>query len=444
MSGSPSEAEVQAQWRAAVNVLEKTRNHIDGTVAGAGGLFDTLVQALEGEYTPAGLQSFVTRYRQDLSSLIDSDRALAALQPCLFEYGKLITEGGPRNLADLWRAIYNHFVANTLTVESRAITYDTSATAGAGNVGNGVMSRLTVDDNGFNLEACHVEKKVFRCIQDQNTGAEEHAETWECIGAQQSQDAVLLPSFGSGVLSKVQIRSKHAGTGDGGSSLNNSSFDTFSLAASPKFARWTETAGGAYVGQDTTNFYRSNPNASVDGALKITGGSGTVTLTQTLENMRLGSVDPNAPYFFRVMVNKTVGTASGGNIVISVGGVDVTQSIAGLGSGWQEILVPIGASCWPRSFNEASFAVVITWETSASGYLLVDDAIFCRWDYIDGTYWLLRQNAASPTAWLLDDTLEFTDTGGAPATGKIQYWAWVAGLGYLPSTTGTPSFTEPT
>ena len=48
----------------------------------------------------------------------------------------------------------------------------------------------------------------------------------------------------------------------------------------------------------------------------------------------------------------------------------------------------------------------------------------------------------TPVAWALDDTLEFTDTGGAAATAKIQYWLWVAGLGYLP-TDASPTFTDP-
>ena len=55
MSGSPTEAEVQTQWRAAVNMLESLRNYADGTVAGGGNLIQTLYDSLEGEYTPPGL-----------------------------------------------------------------------------------------------------------------------------------------------------------------------------------------------------------------------------------------------------------------------------------------------------------------------------------------------------------------------------------------------------
>ena len=443
MSGSPSEAEVQSQWRAAVKLLESTRNYADGTVGGAGGLLDVLVQALEGEYTPSGLTNAAQRFRQGLSSLIDSNRAGEFLAPVLYEYGRLITLGGFRNLADLWTALYEHFHRNTLTVESRAISYDSTATAGGSNVGNGSMSRLTVDRNGYSLEACTVETKLFRCRQDQNTGAQKHAEVFEVIGQAQSPDALLLASFGSGIRSRAQIRSRHAGTGNGGSLLKNSSWDTYNSGATPKFTGWTETAGGSSITQDTTDYYRTNPSTTVDGALKITGGGGTVTLTQSIEDMRRQQLDPDTPYFFRIMVNKTIGTASGGTVTIRMGSKSVDTTIAALGSGWQEIKIAIGTDCWPRNFNENNLTIEVEWSSSTSGYLLVDDAIFTEWDVVDGTFWLLRHNAASPTAWMLDDTLEFTDTGGAPATAKIQWWAWVAGLGYLPSTTGTPTFTEP-
>jgi len=68
--------------------------------------------------------------------------------------------------------------------------------------------------------------------------------------------------------------------------------------------------------------------------------------------------------------------------------------------------------------------------------------IFAPWDLIDGTYWCLRGNAATHTAWAVDDTLTVTDAGGAPGTGKIQWWLFVSGFGYLPSS-GSPTFTDP-
>lgn len=440
MSGSPSEAEIQTQWKNAVDLLESTRSYADTDVVGAAGLIDVLMQSLEGEYTPSALSSAAQQFRASLSSLVDQGRALQFLEPILREYAGVIDAGGSgfTDLALVRRAIYEHFVDNSLSVKTRAITFDSSATAGAGNVGNGAMSRLTVDENSFPLEACTVETKQFRCRSDQNTGANKQAEAFQHIGSLASYDALERDVKGSGARAQATIYSRHAGSGNGGSRLRNSTFSTYSASASPKFANWTESAGGASITQDTTNYYRGAPGTTTDASLKITGGAGTVTLKQAVTER----VDFATPYFLRVMLNKTIGTALGGTVTIRMGSVSASVTIAALGAGWQELYIAFDDDCWPANFNEAPLDIEIEWSSSTSGYLLVDDVIFCPWDLIDGTYWILRGNATTHTPWLVDDTLEFTDTGGAPATGKIQWWLWTAGLGYLPSS-GSPTLTDP-
>lgn len=444
-----TEAEIQGQWKNAINVLETVRALVDDTLMPTSGTLDTLFVSLEGQYLPADLSQFAKAIRAQLSNVISPTMAQAVINPVLYEYAAILAASAAsgygssyRSPADIFRALYEWFVATSLTVESRAITYDTSATAGGANVGNGALSRLTVDENGFNLEACHVEKKQFRCRADQNTGAEKHAEVFELSGTAASPDSCLRAVYGSGDSIRSALVSKHAGTGNGGSLLANSSFSTYSASATPKFSGWTESAGGAQLSQDTTNYYRSFPNATVDGSLKITGGGGTVTVTQTLANMRVRKIDPNTPYLLRVMLNKTIGTASGGTVTIRMGATTKAVTIAALGADWQELIVDFDANCWPRQFNEADMTVEIEWSSSTSGYLLVDDVIFCPWDKIDGTWWNLRGNAGTHAPWLIDDVLTVTDTGGAPATGKIQWWLFVAGYGYLPSS-GTPTFADP-
>lgn len=443
-SGNPTETEVQTQWRNAVALLEGIRNYADTSVVGTGGLMDTLMQSLEGDFTPQGLTSAAQRLRSGLSALVDNARANEFLQPVLYEYAKLLPNGsGYRGIREIVPALYEHFKLTSKTVKSRAITFDTTATINLikTNVGNGAMARLTVDENNFPLEFCTVEKKLFRCRQDRNTGTPEHAEIFEHIGSAAAIDGLGRYGTGSGDATRLSIRSQHAGTGNGGSILRNSSFDTYSASASPKFQGWTEVTGGSQV-QSSTTYYRGNPSSTTNGSLRMDAGAATILLRQSLVDMRISRIEPNAPYFLRLMVNKTVGSAVGGNLTVRLGGYDYQIALSSIGSGWQEIVVATGADCWPRTWLDSSFAIEIEWASQTSGYLLVDDAIFCEWDRIDGTYWCLRQNAASPTSWLIDDTLEFTDTGGAPTTGKIQWWLWVSGLGYLPSS-GSPTFTDP-
>jgi len=450
MSGTPTEAELQTQWRNVVDILETFRNHVDGTLAGSGGKWDTLLTSLEGEYTPQELANFVNGFRAGCSDLLTPARASQALTPVLFDYAIVIdadatgTQGfgtGKRTIAEMFRALYDWFVDKSYTVESRAITYDT-ATAGGSNVGSGTISRLTEDENGFDLEACTVEKKLFKCVADKNSGVNETAEVFECIGEAASFDSVLRASFGSGTGANTTIVAKNAGSGNGGSLLTNSSFSIYDAAATPKFTGWTESAGGANIAQNTANVYRSHPGATTDASLAITGGSGTVTLKQPLSAMRVRRLDPDAPYQLRVMFNRQAGTASGGTLTIRCGSNSASVSIAAQ-TGWNELALAFDENLWFRSFNDDTLDVEIEWSSSTSGTLYIDDVIFAPLDLIDGTYWWCRDNASTPAAFLVDDIFEFTDTGGAPATGKIQWWLWVAGFGYLPSS-GSPTFTDPT
>ena len=449
MSGTPTETEIQAQWRAAVDILETFRAHIDGTHAGAGGKWDTLLQSLEGEYTPTELANWAASFRSGCSDLMSPALGSQALTPILFEYANRIdsdataTQGfgsGFRTSAQIFRALYDWFVDKSYTVQSRNITFDTSSTAGAGNTGNGDCGRLTEDENGFALEACHVEKKLLKCIADQNTGVQEQAEVFEVLGQPNSFDSVLRASYGSGADANTTIVSRHAGQGSGGSLLTNSSFSEFDSAATPKFTGWTETSGSANIDQDTATFYRSHPGAQTDASLKLTGNA---LLKQTLTNMRIRRLDVDTPYQFRIMVNKAAGSGTGGNIIIRMGSSSKTVALTALTSTWNEVILDFDQNCWPRDFNEDAFDVEIEWASASSGYLLIDDAIFAPLDQIDGTYWFLRATASTHTPWLVDDILSFTDTGGAPATGQIQWWLWVSGFGYLPSTTATPTFTDP-
>lgn len=451
MSGTPTLAEIQAQWRAGINVLEKTRVHADEVVAGAGGLLDVLAQALEGEYTPTALAVFGEQVRAILSSSIDPQRALDVIYPCLLEWGKLsgMTFGGAYTDARmLMRAVYEYMHTNTLTVESRAITYDTSATAGGANVGNGAVSRLTVDWNGYSLESCHVETKVWRCRSDQNSNgsSREFEEQFEIIGLPLPKDHLLRASslFGSG--GSWSVFNKNAGSGNGGSLLQNSSFSDYNASATNKFTNWVASgAGAASITQHTANYYISHPGATTNASLRIDGTAGTTTVKQPISSWRQKQLDPETPYFYRVMMNRAIGSAAGGTYTIKLGSESATGNISALSAtDWSEVLIGPSSANWFRQFNEDDLDVEITWtQSGSSGYLLVDDVILCAFDEIDGTYAVIRHNAATPASWLVDDTLTFTDTGGAPATAKLQWWNWRSGLGCLPSTTGSPTFTEP-
>lgn len=444
MSGAPTEAEIQTQWKAAIDVLESLRAHADATQAAAGGKLDTLIQALEGEFTPVALSDEANRVRATLSTLVDDASALAMLAPIVREYANILSASAAdgfgaasTDIGELSTAIYDWLHANSDTIETRGITYDTTPTAGGSNAGNGTLSRLTEDGNGYALEACHVEKKQLRCVSDANSGSSETAEQFEFSGEASSRDALLRTEFGSGENGRETLVNSHSGPGS--SLLSNSSFSDYDASATPKFAGWTEASGSGNISQDTTKFYETHPGAQTDAALQL---SGDAKLTQAVSAMRVQSLNANAPYFFRVMVNASEGSAAGGSVTIRLGSTSATATIASLSAGWNELAIAFDETAWFESFNEADVDVEIEWSGSSGGTLLIDCAILRQWQAIDGTFWVLRSAASSPTAWRVGDTLTVTDTGGAAGTGKLQYWWWIAGLGYLPSS-GSPTITDP-
>ena len=453
----PNETEIQTQWKNITNILEKTRAYADDNLVNAGGYIDVLYQSFEGEYIPVSGATVATRVRALLASAVNSQQAYAALEPVMLEYGSILAASatlgygsGYSTARDVFDALYQWLHDNTGSVETRAITY-TSVSAAAGNVGNAVISRLTVDRFGYNLEGCHVEKKMLQCTADQNSGALKWAEEFVIAGESASFDGLRIGATGSGDAARTRMRAKHAGGGAGGSLLKNSSFSSFVASASSaeQFTGWTETLTGAAaytdITQDTTNYYRTHPNASTNGSMKIAmdSASDSVTVKQTLTNMSVRSLDPNTPYFLRVMCNKTVGTAVGGSVSIKLGGnATVTSTVLALGSNWVELVIPFDKTCWLEEFGQDSFDIEIAWAGGTSGYMLFDDAICCPWDEVDGTYWLVHQNAATPAASIVNDEYYAVDTGGAPGTGILQYWCWIAGLGYLPSA-GSPTIADP-
>ena len=453
MTGTPSEASIQTQWRNAVDVLETLRNFADGTMAAENGPLDALLTSLDGDYTPVELSNFAQRIRGGLSELLSSGVANQMIVPILFEYGRHISQAGTgidsananlRNPVELFRAIYDYFAAQStpITVQSRNITYDTAA-AGSSNAAVGLsLSRLTVDENNYRLEACTAEHKIFKCEADAQTGTRAGAEVFEVSGEQAAYDNLLRASFGSGETTRTTVVVKHAGTGQGGSLLNNSSFSDFSSTATNKFSSWTTVSGSANLSQESTITYVTPPGGTAF-SLKM-AGSGTATeVKQPLTDMRVRRLDADSPYFLRIMYypEDSGGTANG-TLELHLGSQSVTVTNSGWTAGqWNELVMPIGQNCWTRNFNQADLDINIKWN-GTTGNMYVDDAVFCPWSLIDGTYYALRHNGTTVTHARVEDGFHLTDTYTA-GTGKIQYFCFLAGLGYLPSTTGTPEFTDP-
>jgi len=417
MAGSVILSEVQDQWDKHVIMLEKLRRWGDDDLLTYLANFE---QTAKGNFTPQGIASYTASLRATFQAMITGSRSALGLQPILYEFGTVI-ESPYRDLLLVFRDVYDYVEDNNLHVPTRGLTFG-APSAGGSNVGTGFVKRLTRDWNNYDTEACRVETKTLICRQDGNSGARKHAEVFEIYGQQPSIDALDLLNRGTGPLGSIV--SRHAGTGVGGSLLRNSSFSTYSVGG--EFSGWTKTGT---VTQDTTNYYRSHPGATTDASAYMAAGS---TLTQYIEDAA-NALDVNTPYFLRLMLKFSTGTASG-QLTISIGGSSkVVADVSALSvdaNGWAEVYIDLTDDCWFRNFNEDDLAVVIDW-SSGTGSLLVDDVILTPWDIVDGTYLLMT---GSETPWALDDEFSIADTQADDTDGLRNYWAYIGGFGYLPNT----------
>ena len=452
-----TEDQLQDQWTKAVDILEQTRVFADSLV-GASSEFEVLTSALKGEFTPDALAVWAQQQRASLSSMIDPSRIYDAIAPCVLDYGKVLQAAnkigsGYETVPELMVAIYEYFAGGSERVESRLITLDIAQSRTG--TGDGEMSRLIVDENNFQIDAVHVERKKWRCRRDQNTGVKKHAEEFEMVGETRSRDNLLNATHGSGSTQSVAIRNKNAGGGTAGSLLRNSSFSSYDAAATNKFTNWERVSGTEAI--QSTLYYATYPGADTNASMLmgVSGASGTARYKQTLANMRVAKLNPNRPYFLRAMVNAVAGpgaNGAGGNFVLHLGSQTVTVALSAIVSagGWYEVMLPLNTNSWFKNFalgaTSDDFDVEVEWTGWSAGDLLIDDVILCELDPVDGTWWVLRMNDATPVAWVVDDELEFLDTqsaGSGAAGGLINYYLFRAGLGYLPHATSSITFADP-
>ena len=426
MSGSPSEAELKQQLQDFIATREAGRLWADGTLIG---LLDTQEQGPEGDYLPSGIVGYTSAVRSAASALMSQDPTF--MDSWLADMGKFIkSPADPGDTARLMRDIYQWFVDNSNAVTSRQLTTP-APSAGGSNVGSGLMSRQTTDENAENLEAITVELKTATVVRDQTTGARRGEEVWELKGVEPPPDRLGAASGGSGVIQEIVTR--HGGSGAGGSLLTNSSFDeTHGTTDSDtsKVNGWTISSGATDLEESSTIFVEE-PGVTTANSQSL-NFQGNAVITQKLSTTGI-QLDASTPYFMRLMVRREA--SCDGTLTIALGshstGVDLTTHS---NNTWEELLLVIGQNSWPAQFYADELAVTLTLASNTTGNVLVDGLHFGPFDLIDGSYYLIRAGA---TPWKIDDVFTFTDSGGAPTTGLIQYALYINGLGYLPSGTGS-------
>lgn len=351
------------------------------------------------------------------------------LAPLLRNYAKVIGTITETDSTAIARRIYDYFVANGLTVNSRNITF--ASPAAGSNQGNGTINRLARDERNYLLECIHVEAKRADCIRDEFTGAVEHEEVFEMRGADREIDDIEIT--GSGL--RVEMRAKSARD----SLIRNPSFSqTSGSGASFAVTDWTLSAAASFQ-TDTTNFYRGFRGDTTPASLRIDANANA---SQDLD-VNTVTLDPTRPYYCQIAYNRSIGSGDG-LLTLTMGMQTASVNLASAASGWNVLRIALNSGLWPRNFaavDDPEIRIEITGRTT--GYTLVDDVIFVPMDEFDGT-WYTIVGGSTPFVAQYHDTFTWTDSLAATDS-IIQYWWWLATGRMLPhNNAGAETWVDPT
>ena len=386
-----------------------------------------------GDYSVQSDDALKGSVRAALAGAVSSSVAASVIGPLILNYALVDGTIGETDVTAAFARIYRRHVLNTLSVKSRNITFASWAASSA--IGNGAINRLTVDENGFDIESVTVEAKRAECVADQNQGGTpQHEEQFQFRGATRKPDQLAIP--GSGLVSDPVSAASCRTT-----PFSNSSFDQLdgtSITALTTIPGWTVGAEGiANYNLDTTNYYRDFQGATTPAALKFLS-NGNVSQKFSANNVKCVQ---NQPYYAQIAYNRSIGSCDG-ILWFSVGNTSVQVTLAAQ-SGWQILRIPIGRNCWPKNFAAANDPIIkIQLTNRTSGTLLVDDIIFAPFVAEDGTWHLpvggsVKWVANNHDAFTLTDTLVGADSVN-------QYWFWRALGLYLPGNkVGGETWTDP-
>lgn len=433
MPGSPTFEECESQTRAVTDFFETYRKFVDDTLLAK---LEAIEAAIEGDHT-GGLADWVASRRAQLSAVMSRQTARAGFAPILMDFAKVI--GRPaRNPVQAKAYLREYMEDNSLTTEERSITF--GAWSKSSGTGDGAFYRLTVGPDGTDLDSGAIEARRAVCIRDQNTGADEHAEVFRVEGAKASPDWVQAYDQGSGLT--AEFTASHAGSGDGGSILRNSSFTQFDTSAASsatdKVTDWDITSNATNIATSTTTF-RDHPGigTQTDRSLNL---SGDCTIRQKLSSIGR-SLNPNSAYLFLIRYQRQ--SSCDGDLAISLGSTTATVDLTGASNGsWATLVPTLDENLYSRNLSEADVELEIDLSSNTTGNVLIDDVVVVEFQFFDGTGLVLVGGA---TAWLVEAEYAATDSGGDPNSGgEIEYWMGrVGGYGPLPNGS-SPTFADPT
>lgn len=421
--------------RNGVDILEDLRAHYDATQAAQ---LTTALNALTGDYLSDGGAAALAGIRRRMSDSISGAVAASWLVPGMLRLGQIIDSPNVNDIPALMQDIYDYMHTNTVRVETRNITHG-AWTAWVSNTGTGLAHLLSVDEEGYDIESCYVETKTMKCIADGNMErGVRGAERFLVYGTDPSPDMVALA--GSGRMRGGEIVAAHAGTGDGGSLLTNSSFDATVGATdtdAAKFPGWTIAGTPANMAQVTSTYYVHAPNSANDYCIEFETNE-KITQKISVAGNRL---KPRTPYYLQIAYMRK--SSADGTLTIRMGSQTKAATVSSATNDvWNILRIDVGTGNWYRNFVEDDMNIEIELSSRTTGTVYVDNVVFVPFTPFDSLWHVV---VAGATAYRLDDYFTSALTGGSVGDGKINYWLWRAGLGYLPNTAAAtpPEIVDP-
>lgn len=418
---APSYANGVTLIKAAVNRLQKIELFCNSASPNFDDLNDTLLAAnvYDNQNIIAGDAAVM---RQALSDLISPPAVRTAIRGALIEWaiGCGAPEGAAISPAQALKRIREYMVANSKSIDARAFTRG-AASAGGSNVGNGLVRRLTVDEDGFALEGSHAEVKTLKCDADQ-LSVPKHQERFTIEGATAEKDFIEV--LGSGIVS-----------GDGATPflqcltskdsepyIDNPTFSTFSGTQPTAGVESTPTAvtsvtgwtlgntAGARVSLDLA--YRDFPTETQAYSVRFTADN---SITQTF-NTKNRTVPTRRPMYVQVAVYRAASAT--GTLTITVGSQSQNFTIGSLNNAaWNICVLDLDSSLYHKNFktNNATFSISVA--SLATGTIYIDDVIFAPMTFVNGA-WLAIVGGTTPFS--RNDTFTITDT--VAGRGVLSYW----------------------
>jgi hypothetical protein len=414
---SPSAAEVRTQISAAAKLLEELRKYAHVNAQNFLSHEDAFVQALETDYGAEALAA-LSGIRASLASAIRGGSSL--VMPLLLTYSKAL--GVPEtDLDGMIDRLFEAMHAGSESVLSRQFTFGSPAAGGA-NAGNGELVRLTVDADGYDIEAAHAETKTWRCEGDEHSGGREHNELFIVRGEDIERDALRLT--GSALRARVKVLSAED------SKLRNPSFSDARTSGGSlsEFPGWTVGAVANFESV-TTDYYKDFKGETTPKCLRFKVDD---SIEQNLA-VRRADIDVGVPMFLQVAFKREA--ACNGTLTLTLGSQTESVVLAAQ-SGWTILRLTPGTKCWFPNWNQEDPVVKIALAGRTTGTLLVDDVVFAPWGRLDGTWWAL---VGGSTPFLYGDEFTALDT---EVGSVLQHWFWRLFGRYLPHSLA-PTWVDP-